>query len=314
MRRKRFDATLVLGDLVGYGAGPNQVVDAIRDLPGEVHRIRGNHDKVVAGLEDGANFNHAALAAARWTTEHLTPANLRLVRELPRRSGRDRRRVRDLPRLAARRGPVRLLDVRRLGDLHALGGRPDLLRAHPRAVAVRGARTRDEGGAAARRERDDPDRGGHALPDQPGVDRAAARPRPARLLHDLRLETEAGALAARRVPGRTGAAAHRQGRPAAHAGRPAGARRVGSAGRSRQSRGIREIPLRSTGCRRDGDRPERSEGPRCRSVEGLGAVSRAAAAGGRAAGPDGRARRTPARRPRGSRRTRPRPDRSAASW
>lgn len=83
VRRKRFDATLVLGDLVGYGAGPNQVVEAIRDLPGVVHRIRGNHDKVVAGIEDGANFNHAALAAARWTSEHLTPANLRFVRELP---------------------------------------------------------------------------------------------------------------------------------------------------------------------------------------------------------------------------------------
>jgi diadenosine tetraphosphatase ApaH/serine/threonine PP2A family protein phosphatase len=47
-------------------------------------RIRGNHDKVVSGLESGDNFNHAALAAARWTTEHLTPANLRFVRELPR--------------------------------------------------------------------------------------------------------------------------------------------------------------------------------------------------------------------------------------
>ena len=81
-RRKRFDATLVLGDLVGYGAGPNQVVEAIRDLTGPVYKIRGNHDKVVAGIEAGTNFNHAALAAARWTTEHLTPSNLRFVRDL----------------------------------------------------------------------------------------------------------------------------------------------------------------------------------------------------------------------------------------
>jgi predicted phosphodiesterase len=83
VRRKRFDVTLVLGDLVGYGGGPNQVVEAIRGLSGEVVKIRGNHDKVVAGLEDGAHFNHAALTAARWTAEHLTPANLRYVRELP---------------------------------------------------------------------------------------------------------------------------------------------------------------------------------------------------------------------------------------
>lgn len=83
VRRKRFDATLVLGDLVGYGAAPNQVVESIRDLAGPVYRVRGNHDKVVAGIEDGATFNHAALAAARWTTEHLNAANLRFVRELP---------------------------------------------------------------------------------------------------------------------------------------------------------------------------------------------------------------------------------------
>jgi predicted phosphodiesterase len=83
VRRKRFDAILVLGDLVGYGAAPNQVVESIRDLPGPVFRVRGNHDKVVAGIEDGSTFNHAALAAARWTAEHLTAPNLRFVRELP---------------------------------------------------------------------------------------------------------------------------------------------------------------------------------------------------------------------------------------
>lgn len=84
VRRKKFDVTLILGDLVGYGAGPNQVVDAIRALTGEVILLRGNHDKVVAGIENGANFNHAALAAARWTAEHLTPVNSRYVRELVR--------------------------------------------------------------------------------------------------------------------------------------------------------------------------------------------------------------------------------------
>jgi predicted phosphodiesterase len=83
VRRKRFEVALVLGDLVGYGAGPNQVVDAVRALPGKVWTVRGNHDKVVSGVEDGANFNHAALVAARWTSERLTPANLRYIRELP---------------------------------------------------------------------------------------------------------------------------------------------------------------------------------------------------------------------------------------
>ena len=83
-RSERFDATLVLGDLVGYGAGPNQVVEAVKELEGEVYVVRGNHDKVVCQLEDGSNFNQPALAAARWTTERLTPANLRYVREMTR--------------------------------------------------------------------------------------------------------------------------------------------------------------------------------------------------------------------------------------
>lgn len=83
VRRKHFDVTLVLGDLVGYGAAPNQVVEAIRGLPGKVVTVRGNHDKVIAGIDDGSGFNEVALAAAHWTRERLTPANLRYVRDLP---------------------------------------------------------------------------------------------------------------------------------------------------------------------------------------------------------------------------------------
>lgn len=83
-RRKRFDAVLVLGDLVGYGGAPNQVVEAIRRLSHRVYTVRGNHDKVVAGIDNGANFNQTALIAAQWTSSRLTPSNLRFVRDLPR--------------------------------------------------------------------------------------------------------------------------------------------------------------------------------------------------------------------------------------
>ena len=81
-RRKRVDAVLVLGDLVGYGAAPNQVVEAVRELGPRFWAVRGNHDKVVAGIDRGVNFNNSALAAAQWTARRLTPANLRYVREL----------------------------------------------------------------------------------------------------------------------------------------------------------------------------------------------------------------------------------------
>lgn len=83
-RRKRYEAVLVLGDLVGYGAAPNQVVEAVRRLGPRLFTVRGNHDKVVAGIDSGGNFNQTALTAAQWTTGRLTPGNLRYVRELPR--------------------------------------------------------------------------------------------------------------------------------------------------------------------------------------------------------------------------------------
>ena len=39
----RWDRALVLGDLVGYGAEPNAVIDRVRELAPDVI-IRGNHD------------------------------------------------------------------------------------------------------------------------------------------------------------------------------------------------------------------------------------------------------------------------------
>lgn len=83
VRRKRFDAYLVLGDLVGYGGAPNQVVEAVRALGSPLYTVRGNHDKVVAGIDSGDGFNPAALEAAQWTAETLQPGHLRYVRDLP---------------------------------------------------------------------------------------------------------------------------------------------------------------------------------------------------------------------------------------
>ena len=78
-----YDEVLMLGDLVGYGAEPNEVIDLIVGLSAPCHVIRGNHDKVIAGVDDGETFNSVALLAARWTTERLTPDNLTYLRALP---------------------------------------------------------------------------------------------------------------------------------------------------------------------------------------------------------------------------------------
>ena len=76
------ERVLVLGDLIGYGANPNEVVDRIRELhPHSV--IRGNHDKVGAGLEPSDAFNAVARTAIRWTYEALSDDNRDWLADLP---------------------------------------------------------------------------------------------------------------------------------------------------------------------------------------------------------------------------------------
>jgi diadenosine tetraphosphatase ApaH/serine/threonine PP2A family protein phosphatase len=70
-----------LGDVVGYGARPNEVIDRLRSL-NAVH-VRGNHDRVCCGLTSSQGFNPIAAEAANWTLAQLTPDNLQWLRDLP---------------------------------------------------------------------------------------------------------------------------------------------------------------------------------------------------------------------------------------
>src|SRR6266851_3098509 len=60
-RVRGFDRTLVLGDLVGYGADPNAVID----------------------LELAEGFNSVARSAAHWTLDTLTPGHRAYLADLP---------------------------------------------------------------------------------------------------------------------------------------------------------------------------------------------------------------------------------------
>ena len=78
----RWDRALVLGDLVGYGAQPGEVIDRVRSLTPDVV-IRGNHDKAACGIDDGSQFNTVARIAAMWTGAQLPPEKLDYLRSLP---------------------------------------------------------------------------------------------------------------------------------------------------------------------------------------------------------------------------------------
>jgi diadenosine tetraphosphatase ApaH/serine/threonine PP2A family protein phosphatase len=77
----RWERAVCLGDLVGYGPDPNEVIDRVRDLAGTI--IRGNHDKAACGMEAIETFNPVARLAIEWTRAQLRPDNLRYLQELP---------------------------------------------------------------------------------------------------------------------------------------------------------------------------------------------------------------------------------------
>jgi diadenosine tetraphosphatase ApaH/serine/threonine PP2A family protein phosphatase len=71
-----------LGDTVGYGANPNEVIDIMRSVA--TVNVRGNHDRVCCGLTSSQGFNPVAAEAANWTHHMLTPENLHWLREMPK--------------------------------------------------------------------------------------------------------------------------------------------------------------------------------------------------------------------------------------
>ena len=77
-----YDRVLVLGDLVGYGADPNAVIDRVRALPTSAI-IRGNHDKVSTGVDGIDGFNPVARSAIEWTAAALTTENRAWLATLP---------------------------------------------------------------------------------------------------------------------------------------------------------------------------------------------------------------------------------------
>lgn len=82
LQYRDYDKLVLLGDLVGYGANPNEVIDRVRAL-NPIAVIRGNHDKVVAGVNEGYHFVSHALEAANWSRSQLTPSNFEYLKALP---------------------------------------------------------------------------------------------------------------------------------------------------------------------------------------------------------------------------------------
>ncbi len=81
LARLRGEEVYCLGDIVGYGGNPNEVVERIRELG--IGTVIGNHDQAVVTGETGM-FNARAAMAVGWTARQLSSANLEYLRSLPR--------------------------------------------------------------------------------------------------------------------------------------------------------------------------------------------------------------------------------------
>ena len=59
------DAILSVGDLVGYGPSPREVLDLVREAG--IIAVRGRHDEACAGLLEPTFFTESGRRAALWT-------------------------------------------------------------------------------------------------------------------------------------------------------------------------------------------------------------------------------------------------------
>lgn len=72
---------LSVGDVVGYGAAPEECIGLLRER--ETVVVKGNHDAACSGELDLRCFNPQARAAAEWTRDRLSRADRRWLKGLP---------------------------------------------------------------------------------------------------------------------------------------------------------------------------------------------------------------------------------------
>ncbi|MEW6086975.1 MAG: metallophosphoesterase family protein [bacterium] len=79
-KKEKVDSFLCLGDLVGYGANPDECIELIRGLNPVV--VSGNHDCAVSNRIDTVNFNKWGRDAIFWTQKNIKPENESFLKEL----------------------------------------------------------------------------------------------------------------------------------------------------------------------------------------------------------------------------------------
>jgi len=81
-KKRMIDRFVLLGDLVGYGAHPNETLGLIRQLE-PLSMVRGNHDRacITPGIDQ--SFSLPARTAVSWTKTRLTEENAWFLEGIP---------------------------------------------------------------------------------------------------------------------------------------------------------------------------------------------------------------------------------------
>ncbi|MCK4809759.1 MAG: metallophosphoesterase family protein [Candidatus Omnitrophica bacterium] len=82
LEEEDIDEFIFLGDAVGYGANPNEVVGVLRELK-DLKGIAGNHDCAVINKFPLTYFNPVAAKAILWTKDILTEESISFLETLP---------------------------------------------------------------------------------------------------------------------------------------------------------------------------------------------------------------------------------------
>lgn len=80
MNLHKVDKKVCLGDIVGYGASPNECIETI--ISNFNYIVMGNHDEASIDLDRSLGFNLAAKEAIQWTAKQLAPDNKEYLRNL----------------------------------------------------------------------------------------------------------------------------------------------------------------------------------------------------------------------------------------
>jgi predicted phosphodiesterase len=81
------DEVVCLGDIVGYGANPNECIELVKKNCSL--SILGNHDAAAVGLLSTEHFNVHAKIAIDWTVENLSANAQALLRSFPLKKNRN---------------------------------------------------------------------------------------------------------------------------------------------------------------------------------------------------------------------------------